>query len=96
MTKSTMFQDPLYLVNYLYAGLLSTKMFDMIQRDPAGFQKRYLDLLRNGYSAPPEQVLSKFFGRELSQSELVDDSMNILQQRMQSLAEIYRKLDSKH
>lgn len=96
ITKRLMYQDPLYLVNYLYAGLLATKMFDMVERDPAGFQKRYLDLLRNGFYAPPEQLLSKFFGRELSQRELVDDSMNILQQRVQSLAAIYRKLDSKH
>jgi oligoendopeptidase F len=96
ITKSTMYQDPLYLVNYLYAGLLATKMFDMLQHDPADFQKRYLDLLRNGFYAPPEQLLSKFFGRELSQRELVDDSMKILQQRIESLAEIYEKLDSKH
>lgn len=95
MTKSTMFQDPLYLVNYLYAGLLATKMFDMVQHDPADFQKRYVTLLREGYSAPPEKLLSKFFGRELSQRELVDDSMRILQQRIQALASIYEKLDSK-
>jgi oligoendopeptidase F len=95
MAKSTMFQDPLYLVNYLYAGLLATKMFDMVQHDPADFQKRYLSLLREGYSAPPEKLLSKFFGREMSQRELVDDSMRILQQRVQSLASIYEKLDSK-
>jgi oligoendopeptidase F len=96
ITRSLMFQDPLYLVNYLYSGLLATRMFDMVKHDPAGFQKRYLDLLRNGFYAPPEQLLSKFFGRELSQRELVDDSMNILQQRIQSLAELYKKSDSKH
>jgi oligoendopeptidase F len=71
MTKSLMFQDPLYLVNYLYAGLLATKMFDMVKHDPVGFQKRYLDLLRNGFYAPPDQLLAKFFGHEPSQRELV-------------------------
>jgi oligoendopeptidase F len=96
ISKSLMVQDPLYQVNYLYAGLLATKMFDMIKHDPATFQKRYLDLLRNGFYAPPEQLLSKFFGRDASQSELVNDSMNILQQRIQSLAGLYQKLDSKH
>ena len=95
ITKSLMYEDPLYLVNYLYAGLLATKMFDMVQHDPAGFQKRYLDLLRNGHYAPPEQLLKQFFGHEFSQRELVDDSMNILQQRIQSLAVLYKKLDSK-
>jgi oligoendopeptidase F len=96
ISKRLMVQAPLYQVNYLYAGLLATKMFDMVKHDPAAFQKRYLDLLRNGFYAPPEELLSKFFGRELSQRELVDDSMNILQQRIQSLAELYKKLDTKH
>jgi oligoendopeptidase F len=95
ITKSLMYQDPLYLVNYLYAGLLATKMFDMLQHDPTGFQKRYRDLLRNGFYAPPEQLLKTFFGRELTKRELVDDSMKILQQRIEALAEIYKKLDSK-
>jgi oligoendopeptidase F len=90
-----MVQDPLYQVNYLYAGLLATKMFDMVKHDPAAFRNRYLDLLRNGFYAAPEQLLRRFFGRELSQRELVDDSMNILQQRIQSLAELYKKLDTK-
>ena len=94
--KRLMVQDPLYQVNYLYAGLLATKMFDMVKHDPTAFQKRYLELLRNGFYAPPEQLLSKFFGRELSQPRLVDDSMNILQRRIQSLAELYKKLDTKH
>jgi oligoendopeptidase F len=96
ISKRLMFQDPLYQVNYLYAGLLATKMFDMIKHDPAAFQKGYLDLLRNGFYAPPEQLLRKFLGRELSQRELVDDSMDILQQRIQSLAGLYKKFDTKH
>ncbi len=96
ITKSLLVEDPLYLVNYLYAGLLATKMFDSVKRDPAGFQQRYGDLLRNGFYAPPEQLLKTFFGRELSQRELVDDSMNILSQRVQALAEIYRTLDARH
>jgi oligoendopeptidase F len=86
----------LYQVNYLYAGLLATKMFDMVKHDPIAFQKKYLDLLRNGFYAPSEQLLRQFFGHELSQRELVDDSMKILEHRVQSLAEIYKALDTKH
>ena len=95
-TRSLMVEDPLYLVNYLYAGLLATKMFDMIKHEPAEFQKRYADLLRNGFYAPPPELLRKFFGRDLSQQELVDDSMDILQARIHALAEIYKKSDTKH
>jgi oligoendopeptidase F len=75
-----MYEDPLYLVNYLYAGLLATEMFDRVERDPSGFPKRYADLLRS------------FFGRSLSQEEMVDDCMNILKRRVDELAAAYGKI----
>jgi len=94
-TKSLLVQDPLYLVNYLYAGLLATKMFDMSKHDAAAFQKRYADLLRNGFYAQPEELLRTFFGRDLPQHALVEDGMNILQQRMESLAKVYKRIEKK-
>jgi oligoendopeptidase F len=95
ITKNLMVQDPLYLVNYLYAGLLATKMLDMVKHDPVAFQRRYGELLRGGFYAPPEELLRSFFGRDVSQQQLVDDGMNILQQRVSSLAEIYKKIEAK-
>jgi len=95
ITKKLMVQDPLYLVNYLYAGLLATKMFDMLKQDPASFQRHYAALLREGFHAPPEELLRGLFGRDLTQQQLVDDGMNILQQRISSLAAIYKKLEAK-
>ncbi len=94
ITKGLMVQDPLYLVNYLYAGLLATKMFDMLKQDPASFQKRYAALLREGFHAPPEELLRNFFGRDLAQRQLVDDGMQILQQRVSSLAAVYQKIEA--
>jgi oligoendopeptidase F len=94
ISKELIVQDPLYLVNYLYAGLLATKMFDMLKQDPANFQMHYAVLLREGFHAPPEQLLRSFFGRDLSQQQLVDDGMNILQERVSSLAEIYKKIEA--
>lgn len=93
-SKGLMFQDPLYLVNYLYAGLLATKMLDMVEHDPATFRTRYAQLLRNGFYAPPEELLRTFFGRDLSQRELVEDAMRILGKRIGALAEIYKKIDT--
>jgi oligoendopeptidase F len=95
-TRSLMVEDPLYLVNYLYAGLLATKMFDMVKHDPVDFQRRYANLLRNGFYAPPAELLHTFFGRDLSQQQWVNDSMSILQAQVQTLTEMYKKSDSKH
>jgi oligoendopeptidase F len=95
-TRNLMVEDPLYLVNYLYAGLLATKMFDMVKHDPTAFQKHYVDLLRNGFYAPPAELLRRFFGRDLSQQQLVDDSMRVLQERIQALSQMYKKTDTRH
>ena len=40
------FTDPLYDVNYLYAGLLALEYFMRFERDPAGFAPRYVALLK--------------------------------------------------
>jgi oligoendopeptidase F len=57
--------------------------------------RRYATLLREGFHAPPEELLRSFFGRDLSQQQLVDDGMNILQQRVSSLTEVYKKIEAK-
>ena len=94
ITKKLLVQDPLYLVNYLYAGLLATKMFDTLKQEPVSFQKRYVTLLREGFHAPPQELLRGLFGRDLSQRQLVDDGMNILQQRISALAEVYKRIEA--
>jgi hypothetical protein len=53
-------------------------------------------LLRKGFYAPPAELLHTFFGRDLSQRQLVDESMGILQVRIRALAEIYKASDTKH
>jgi hypothetical protein len=68
-----MYQGPLYLVNYLYAGLLATKMFDMVKHNPAAFRKRYEDLLLKSFYAPPADLLRPIFGRDLPQQEWVNE-----------------------
>jgi oligoendopeptidase F len=95
-TKALMYEDPLYLVNYLYAGLLATQMFDMAERDPSGFPQRYAELLRKGFQAAPEDLLRSFFGRSLSQQERVDACMNILQRRIEALGKTYKTIDAAH
>jgi len=87
--KRLMFQDPLYLANYLYAGLLATKMFAMATNDPRDFQKRYEAMMASGFDAPPKEILRRFFGRELSPSDLVDADMEVIRQKTATLGQIY-------
>ena len=91
MGKRLMFQDPLYLANYLYAGLLATKMFAMATKDPRDFQKRYDALMSSGFDAPPKDILRRFFGRELGPSDLVDADMDVIRGKTTALGKIYAR-----
>ncbi len=46
-----MYEDPLYLANYLYAGLIAVQLFAQDQQDPEGFRERYLAVLGEGLIA---------------------------------------------
>lgn len=87
--KRLMFQDPLYLANYLYAGLLATKMFAMATTDPRDFQKRYEAMMTSGFDAPPKEILRRFFGHELSPGDLVDADMAVISAKTAALGKLY-------
>ncbi|WP_250627203.1 M3 family metallopeptidase [Pinirhizobacter soli] len=92
--KRLMFEDPLYLANYLYAGLWATKMFDMATHDPADFQKRYAALMAEGFDASPKVLLNHFFGRDLAPDQLVGDASGVIRRKTAALQALYRQLDS--
>jgi len=54
-----MYEDPLYLVNYMYAGLLSLQYYAMYKKDPARFMPKYIALMKNGFDAPPAELLHR-------------------------------------
>jgi oligoendopeptidase F len=91
--KRLMFEDPLYLANYLYAGPWATRMFEMARKDPADFQKRYAALMAEGFDAPPRQLLARFFGKELSPPELVETDIAVIREKVVALGQLYRTLD---
>lgn len=88
--KRLMFEDPLYLANYLYAGLLATKMFTMATTDPRDFQKRYETMMASGFDAPPKEMLRRFFGHDMSPGDLVDAGMTLIQTKTAELGRLYQ------
>lgn len=72
---------PLYRVNYVIAELLALQYLDKLHRDPAGFTPRYAALLRNGYDAPPDELLQRFLGISLRDPDaLVTNALNVVEQ----------------
>ncbi|MBB3226330.1 oligoendopeptidase F [Luteibacter sp. Sphag1AF] len=95
MTKRLMYQDPLYLVNYLYAGLLATSLFDSAVRDPKEFASRYDRLLAGGFDAPPENVLARFYGKPVKPVDFVDADVAVIRAKTKELAALYRQIEEK-
>ena len=90
-SKRLLYEDPLYLVNYLYAGLIATRMYGMALNDPADFRKRYRALLAGGFHAPPQQLLAEFFGHPVNWPQLVDADVGTIDARVGELEKLYRQ-----
>jgi oligoendopeptidase F len=84
-TVSLMYEDPLYDVNYVYGGLLALKYYQLYTSDPAQFVPRYTALLKNGFDAPPAELLKHFLDIELLSPSLLADDLNLLNRRLAEL-----------
>ncbi|MFZ0479300.1 MAG: M3 family metallopeptidase [Terriglobales bacterium] len=89
---SLMYEDPLYDVNYVYGGLLALKYYHLYTTRKDWFVPRYLALLKNGFDAPPADLLKKFLEIDLSGPGLLDDGLAALNTRLDQMdkAEIGR------
>ena len=89
MTRQLMYEDPLYLVNYLYAGLFATKSYALLKSGDLAFQERYVALLKEGFNAPPATLMRRLFGRDISIDQLVDDDIDVLSAKVRELSALY-------
>ena len=80
-----MYEDPLYLVNYMYAGLLSLEYYKMFKENPKAFLPKYISLMENGFDAPPD-VLLKRIGIDMNDPALVDNAVTLLTPMVNALA----------
>jgi oligoendopeptidase F len=92
-TKRLMVQDPLYLVNYLYSGLIAANMLDTLHNDPKGFPQKYNKLLREGFDADPQVLLDNFFGTKISQQQMVERAAGIFAGRVAELERAYGDME---
>ena len=91
------FTDPMYDVNYLYAGLLALKYFTEMERAPASFGPRYVALLKNGFTDSPSVLEQKFLGIDFSNERaLVADASTFIEIRISALERLYAQAGSTH
>lgn len=84
------FTDPVYDVNYLFAGLLALEYLHRLEDDPHGFPARYVALLKNGYTDTPQALERKFVGIDLDDAQgLVRDATSLIERRARVLESLY-------
>lgn len=91
INKRLIFDDPLYNVNYLYAILISCKLYQQQHADPKGFATKYMALLKNGFDAPANDLLQKFMGFNLDSGSLLKDALDIMRNKTAKLEGLYAK-----
>lgn len=94
MLSRLMYEDPLYLVNYLYAGILSLKYYELYQKNPAEFSKGYCALMRNGFNDTPARLLKRFLGIDFGNPALLADGMRLLENKVSQLQEHYNRMET--
>ncbi len=87
MRKSLLFEDPLYLVNYLYAEFVAVALFDKAKSDP-DFAKKYEALLRRGFDADPQTLLLSI-GIRLDDPSLVTEAAKLFKSKTEELQSLY-------
>ena len=70
----------------MYSGLLSLKLFESYQRDPAAFGARYVALISSGYRAAPTVAVRQAFGIDLEDPHLLDETTAFLKARLEVYA----------
>lgn len=84
------YTDPLYDVNYLYAGLLALAYLHQLEQDPKGFPARYVALLKNGFNDTPQALEKKFLGIDMDDAKgLVKNASDMLTARSRELQALY-------
>lgn len=96
IAKRLMYDDPNYLVNYLYAGLLAVQLFVQDQRDPEGFGERYLAVLGEGFDRAPTEQVAQLLGHAPDWPALVDADLQVFNQTVAQLQALHAQVEAGH
>ncbi|CCP13661.1 oligoendopeptidase F [Stenotrophomonas maltophilia SKK35] len=91
--KRLMYDDPNYLVNYLYAGLLAVQLYVQDQRDPERFGQRYLAVLGEGFDRAPNEQMAQLLGQAPDWPALVDADLQVFNQLAAQLRALHARIE---
>jgi oligoendopeptidase F len=82
MNMQLLVEDPLYLSNYLYAGMISLAIYEEYAKAPETFGPRYVEFVERGLDAPPIDLLGRHLGIDLTRPDVLDRGFALLEQRL--------------
>ena len=91
ITSGLFYEDPLYDINYVFGALLALKYYELYTRDSKAFIPKYIALLKNGFDAPPDELLKQYLGINLHDPNLVPDAVRLLESKLNLLEKEYSK-----
>lgn len=89
ITNRLFYEDPLYNINYVYGSLLALKYYQLLTEDQGTFVDQYVSLMCNGFTMPPDCLISKFLNFNLNDPDLLKTAVQILKNKVSSLEEEY-------
>lgn len=93
ISKRLMYDDPNYLVNYLYAGLLAVQFYVQDQRHPEGFRQRYLAVLGEGFDRAPNEQVVQLLGQTPDWPALVEADLQVFNQLAAQLRALHARIE---
>src|SRR4051812_20177395 len=91
MQVRLMWEDPLYLSNYMYSGMIALACFARFSSDSARFVPAYLSLLKEGWPAPAQQLLRQHLGINVDDPALVPETFTLIERRLTQLERLQRE-----
>jgi len=85
MRKHHYWSVPTYYHNYVLAHLLALKYYQLYQDDPAGFSKKYVAMVENGFDRPAAALLKDFLGVDLKDAKLLEGTFAMMQKQLEAV-----------
>jgi oligoendopeptidase F len=86
------YSSPTYYSNYVFADLLAQSYFTQYKKDPEGFGKRFVALLKNGFNDNPRNLLKKFMGIDITNPKTFDAVFDQQRSYLGDLEQLYKEV----
>ncbi len=85
------YEQPMYIVNYVFAGVLALRFYQQLKTDP-DFVEAYLGLLRHPFDKPAPDILQGAVGVTLRDPALLEGAFALMEVKLDELEKLYREV----